>query len=69
MIRTHDHAPPHIHAESGSGKTAGHARIDLQSLEIDQVRNCSMKELRLVVAAVIQHQEELIEVWELCHGK
>lgn len=69
VIRTNDHEPPHVHATRGTGKSSSHAKIELDSLEISQVKNCSCKQLRLLVAAIIQHRDELSAEWERIHGK
>lgn len=63
MIRTHDHSPPHVHVERGKGLTKSHLKIDLESFKVSQVRNCTSKEVKLMICVVQEHQLFLLQEW------
>ena len=64
MIRTNDHNPPHVHVEYGTGSTKSHAKIDIETLEIGEVRNFSTKDLKAITNILKLHHDELVDAWE-----
>lgn len=55
-----DHNPPHFHAEYGSDK----ALIDIKSIRVLEGKLPS-KQLKLVLAWAVIHQDELLNDWSL----
>jgi len=55
-----DHLPPHFHAEYGEFK----AQIDIRSL-VMIAGDLPPRALGMVVEWASQHQDELIQLWEL----
>jgi hypothetical protein len=58
-----DHAPPHFHAKYGEYK----ALIDIQQLKLMEER-LPGRALSLVLDWAEQHQQELLEDWDLCQA-
>ncbi|MEM9220546.1 MAG: DUF4160 domain-containing protein [Cyanobacteria bacterium P01_F01_bin.150] len=67
-IYTNDHEPAHVHVIKGKGE----AKINLLGAEdqptIVKVWKMSNKEVAKAHALVMEHQAQLIEVWEAIHG-
>ena len=59
-----DHAPPHFHVQYAEYK----ATIDIQKLEIDD-GELPRRAKELVLDWVEQHQQELLDDWQLCMNK
>jgi hypothetical protein len=55
-----DHLPPHFHAEYGEFK----AQVDIRSLVVI-AGDLPPRALGMVVEWASQHQDELIELWDL----
>lgn len=55
-----DHNPPHFHARYGGEKVA----IDIRSMEVLE-GSIAPRALGLVIEWASQHQDELMEDWEL----
>ena len=67
-IYTNDHEPAHVHVIRGKGEV----KINLIGAEeqptIVKVWNMSNKEVAKAHALVMEHQAQLVEVWEEIHG-
>ena len=67
-IYTNDHEPAHVHVIKGNGEV----KINLIGTEdhptIVKVWNMSNKDVAKAHALVMEHQAQLVEVWEEIHG-
>ena len=67
-IYTNAHEPAHVHVIKGNGEV----KINLIGAEeqptIVKVWNMSNKEVAKAHALVMEHQAQLVEVWEEIHG-
>ncbi len=57
----HDHAPPHFHAVYAEYE----ALVDIRNLTVIE-GNLPNRALSMVIEWANQHQQELLEDWELC---
>ena len=57
----HDHAPPHFHALYGEYEVL----VNIQTLEI-LAGQLPRRAMALVMEWATEHQDELMEDWELC---
>ncbi len=63
MIRTNDHAPPHIHAVKDNCE----AVIEILTGEVVRSRGFSERDLAKIVKEVLANQDFLKEQWDAIH--
>lgn len=64
-INDKDHNPPHCHI-NGKG---GSARYDLKSMEYMSLEGFSKSDARKIEEIIKTYRDELMEAWEVRHGK
>ncbi len=62
-IYTKDHQPAHAHVWKGEKNI----RINLKTLEVEQNRGYNTGEIQAIRRLVIEHQQLLLDVWNLIH--
>lgn len=59
IIRTRDHAPPHVHALRGDAK----AKIEIVGQKIHYSLGFSRNDLRRLIEFIARNEELLLEAW------
>ena len=65
IVRTNDHAPPHIHAIRGDAE----AKIEIESLEVCASKGFSKRDLQRIIEFMTTQEELLMEAWYAIHEK
>ncbi|HMS10158.1 MAG TPA: DUF4160 domain-containing protein [Pyrinomonadaceae bacterium] len=63
-IRTRDHGPPHVHVFHGGDEVVILLGDDLELPSIRDIRGMPLRQMRVALELVAEHQKILLEEWK-----